>query len=51
MASLKDNFFDIETRSFLGFYLACKYRFKYYSQRQIKNYQAQRVKDTDFLCL
>lgn len=34
---------DFETRSFLVFYLLCKYRFRYYSPDQIQEYQQRRM--------
>lgn len=35
---------DLETKSFLLFYLLCKYRFKYFHKKDIQQYQARRAK-------
>ena len=41
---LKAYFSDIETRNFLVFYFLCKFRFKFYSEKQIKKYQEKKIK-------
>jgi putative adenylate-forming enzyme len=35
----------LETKSFLLFYLLCKYRFRYFSRKEIINYQEKRIKN------
>jgi putative adenylate-forming enzyme len=46
MGRLLDYFTDFETRSFLLFYLLCKYRFRFYSSDQIEKYQKNKIKST-----
>lgn len=45
MGKLTDYFTDFETNSFLLFYLSCKYRFKFYSKKQIEKYQKNRIRN------
>jgi len=35
---------DIETKSFILFYVSCKIRFRFYGEESIKNYQEKRVR-------
>ncbi len=46
MSKLTDYFSDFETNSFFLFYLMCKYRYKFYSRKQIEKYQKNRIKNT-----
>ncbi len=46
MDKILDYFTDLENKSFLLFYLLCKFRFKFYSSRQIKKYQENKIKNT-----
>jgi putative adenylate-forming enzyme len=45
MGKLTDYFTDFETNSFFLFYLLCKYRFKFYSKKQIEKYQKNRIRN------
>jgi putative adenylate-forming enzyme len=37
-------FDGIETKSFLLFYLLCKYRFRHFNEKKIRNYQEKRIR-------
>jgi putative adenylate-forming enzyme len=41
---MKRFFADIETSNFFVFYLLCKYRFRYFDERKIKDYQNRKAK-------
>lgn len=42
---ISDQIDDLETRWFFVFFLLCKIRFRFYSQKQIKNYQHNKIND------
>lgn len=44
LSFIKDIFSDLETKNFLLFYFLCKFRFKYFNKKNIKEYQSRRVK-------
>jgi phenylacetate-coenzyme A ligase PaaK-like adenylate-forming protein len=41
---LKNTFDDLETKFFFLFYFLCKFRFKYFSESDIKKYQSRKAK-------
>ena len=45
VSTFLDKFTDLETKNFVVFYLACKFRFKYFSSQQIKKYQQQKAQN------
>ncbi|NCS32443.1 hypothetical protein GW793_03030 [bacterium] len=44
MSTFLDTFSDLETKNFVVFYLACKYRFTFFSPQQINKYQQQKAR-------
>jgi putative adenylate-forming enzyme len=43
-SSFLDKFNDFETKFFLSFYLSCRYRFKFFNKKNIREYQLHKAK-------
>jgi len=44
LSFIKDVFYDLEIKNFFLFYFLCKFRFRYFNEKNIKEYQDQRVR-------